>query len=80
MANHPNRSGRGSSRNPKPKEIIALRLDAGLSQTAAAELVHTTCFKWQQWEADGPDNRRMHPAFWELFKIKVKGEDKELDE
>lgn len=73
MANHPNRSGRGSSRNPKPKEIIALRLDAGLSQTAAAELIHTTCFKWQQWEAEEGTQtyRRMHPAFWELFKIKV---------
>lgn len=74
MANHPNRSGRGSSRNPKPQEVIALRLDAGLSQNAAAELVHTTCGKWQQWEAeeDTVNHRRMHPAFWELFKIKVK--------
>jgi DNA-binding transcriptional regulator YiaG len=74
MSNHPNRSGKSNSRNPKPKEIIALRLDAGLSQTAAAELVHTTCRTWQQWEAeeDTVGNRRMHPAFWELFKIKVK--------
>jgi hypothetical protein len=74
MANHPNRSGRGDSRNPKPKEIIALRLDAGLSQAAAAELIHTVCRTWQQWEAEEgtQGHRRMHPAFWELFKIKVK--------
>jgi DNA (cytosine-5)-methyltransferase 1 len=74
MSNHPNRSGKGVSRNPKPKEIIAARLDAGLSQTAAAELVHTSCRAWQQWETEeGTEgHRRMHPAFWELFRIKVK--------
>jgi DNA-binding XRE family transcriptional regulator len=74
MANHPNRSGRGESRNPKPKEVISLRLDAGLSQTAAAEMVHTSCRTWQQWEAEegSAGHRRMHPAFWELFRIKVR--------
>lgn len=73
MSNHPNRSRAGSAeRNPKPDEIRAAREAAGLSQTAAAELVHTTCRTWQQWEAaEGADgNRRMHPAFWELFRIK----------
>lgn len=33
----------------------------------SATLVHTTCRVWQQWEAG---DRRMHPAFWELFRIK----------
>lgn len=50
------------------EEIKSARLTAGLSQTAAAELVHTTCRVWQQWEAG---DRRMHPAFWELFLLKT---------
>lgn len=69
MPNHPNRVRGGSpSRNPAPEEIRAAREAAGLSQTAAGTLVHTTCRTWQQWEAG---DRRMHPAFFELFSIKV---------
>lgn len=68
MSNHPNRSRGGSpSRNPTSEEIRGAREAAGLSQTAAGALVHTTCRTWQQWEAG---DRRMHPAFWELFNIK----------
>lgn len=68
MSNHPNRSRDGSpSRNPTPAEVRAAREAAGLSQTVAADLVHTTCRTWQQWEAG---DRRMHPAFWELFNLK----------
>ena len=44
-----------------------MREAAGLSQTAAGALLHTTCRTWQQWEAG---DRRMHPAFWELFLLK----------
>ena len=79
MANHPNRGGKGPSRNPKAKEVKAARVEAGLSQAAAGELVHVNVNTWQQWEApevvDGernPQHRRMHPAVWELFQIKVK--------
>ena len=61
MPNPPNR-------NPPPEEIRDAREAAGLSQTAAGALVHTTCRTWQQWEAG---DRRMHPAFFELFSIKV---------
>ena len=69
MSNHPNRSRAGSpARNPTPEEVRAAREAAGLSQTAAGVLVHTTCRTWQQWEAG---DRRMHPAFWELFRIKA---------
>ena len=69
MPNHPNRSRAASAaRNPTPEEIRAAREAAGLSQTAAGALVHTTCRTWQQWEAG---DRRMHPAFFELFSIKV---------
>lgn len=73
MSNHPNRGRAGSpARNPTPEEVRAAREVAGLSQTAAAALVHTSCRTWQQWEAaEGtPGHRRMHPAFWELFRIK----------
>jgi transcriptional regulator with XRE-family HTH domain len=51
-----------------PAEIRAAREAAGLTQTAAGELLHTTCRAWQQWEAG---DRRMHPAMWELFCIKT---------
>lgn len=67
MPNHPNRGPKGPSANPTPEEIRAAREAAGLSQTAAGAAVHTTCRTWQQWEAG---DRRMHPAFWELFRIK----------
>ena len=69
MANHPNRSKSSLRRNPKPDEVRAARERAGLTQTEAAELVYTTLRNWQQWEGA---ERAMHPAFWELFQIKLK--------
>lgn len=70
MAVHPNRSRAGSpASNPTPAEIRALRESLGLSQTAAAALIHCTLRAWQEWEAG---NRRMHPAMWELLRIKIK--------
>ncbi len=75
MVNHPNRSKTpNSSKTPTPAEIRAARDAAGLTQTEAADLVHSTCRSWQQWEADPSDaanHRRMHPAFFELFTLKV---------
>lgn len=68
MPNHPNRGPKGPSSNPTPAEVRAAREAAGLSQTAAGELLHTTCRTWQQWESG---DRRMHPAFWELFRLKA---------
>ena len=68
MSSHPNRSRAGSpARNPTPEEVRAAREASGLSQTAAAALIHCTLRGWQEWEAG---NRKMHPAFWELFRIK----------
>lgn len=69
MSAHPNRSRSTPhpSRNPRPEEIRAWREGHGLTQTVAASLVHTTCRVWQQWEAG---DRRMHPAMWELARIK----------
>jgi len=53
---------------PSPAEIRAARLEKRLSQTGAGKLVHVACRTWQQWEAG---DRKMHPAFWELFLIKI---------
>ena len=54
--------------NPSPTLIRATRKERGLTQTAAAALVHTTCRTWQQWEAG---DRRMHPGFWALFQLQI---------
>lgn len=54
-------------KQPAPDEIRAGREAAGLTQSAAAALVHANLRSWQKWEAG---ERAMHPAFWELFLIK----------
>lgn len=54
-------------KQPAPDEICAAREAAGLTQSAAAALVHANLRSWQKWEAG---ERAMHPAFWELFLIK----------
>lgn len=53
--------------SPPPQDIKSKRQEFGLTQTKAAELVHTTCRVWQQWEAG---DRKMHPAFFELFVLR----------
>lgn len=70
MANHPNRSRAGTSpaRNPAPAEIRATREGAGLTARQAADLVHVTERNWFHWEHG---DRQMHPAFWELFRLKL---------
>jgi DNA-binding transcriptional regulator YiaG len=70
MPNHPNRNRRRLSpaANPLPDEIRAARVAAGLTQTEAAALIYCTLRTWQQWEAG---DRRMHPAFWELWRQKT---------
>jgi DNA-binding transcriptional regulator YiaG len=54
---------------PTPEQVRAARQAAGLSQTAAAALIHSALRSWQDWEAG---KRKMHPAFWELFNLKIK--------
>ena len=68
MPTHPNRGPKGPSANPAPEAIRAAREAAGLTQTAAAALIHGTMRAWQEYEAG---NRRMHPGLWELFRLKV---------
>ena len=68
MSNHPNRGPKGLCSNPAPAEIVELRKGFGFTQSFCASLVFNTLRNWQQWEAG---DRRMHPAFMELFKIKA---------
>lgn len=68
MPNHPNRGRRvHTAASPKPENIRAAREAAGLTQAQAAKLIHASLNGWFQWETG---QRRMHPAFWELFLIK----------
>lgn len=59
--------------SPKPDEIKQAREQAGLTQTQAALLIHKGLRTWQGWETpEGcSGHRKMDPAFWELFKIKL---------
>ena len=53
-------------RNPTPAEIRTARKDAGLTQTEAAHLIHSTLRTWQDWESG---KARMHAGLWELFRM-----------
>lgn len=55
--------------NPTPHQIKAARKQAGLSQTAAAALIHSTLRTWQDWEYG---KFPMHAGLWELFTLKTK--------
>jgi len=57
-----------SQSNPDPFDIRKARADAGITQAVAAGMLHTSIRAYQQWEAG---DRKMHPAFWELFTIKL---------
>ena len=69
MTNHPNRNRRGNpAANPTPEDIRDARKRAGLTQREAAALIYATQSAWEDWEQG---RRRMHPALWELFRLKV---------
>ena len=69
MSNHPNRSrARSPASNPDKEGISASRISAGLTQTQAAAVIYCSLRAWQQWESG---ERRMHPAFFELFLKKT---------
>jgi len=54
--------------SPTPAMIRQTREAAELTGRAAAALIHTTDRVWRQYEAG---DRAMHPAFWELFCLKI---------
>ena len=77
MTNHPNRSrAKSPASNPTPDEVAGVRINAGLTQQQAAEVVHSALRSWQHWENG---DRRMHPAIFELFLLKTKQEQLILD-
>lgn len=55
---------------PKPEDIKAARAKAGLTQTAAAQVIHSTLRTWQDWESG---TSKMHPGLWELWNSKING-------
>ena len=57
---------------PTPGDVRAARLAVGLTQAAAAALVHRPdSSRWREWErSPGPLARVIDPAVWELYLIK----------
>ena len=53
---------------PTFAQIKQAREAAGQTQSEAAKLVHADLRSWQRWEAG---DRQMHPAFWELYRLKT---------
>lgn len=53
---------------PVPKEISDLRNRFGFSEIECAALIHGHPDDWKAYE-DG--RKSMHPAFWELFRLKT---------
>lgn len=49
---------------PTRRQVRAARERTGLTQAEAAALIYCSASGWQQWELG---QRRMHPAFFELF-------------
>lgn len=74
-SNHRNRSkvNRRMGQTPTPAEVIKAREAAGLTQTAAGELIYSTLRAWQNYEkAPGEEgHRRMHPQLFEAFLVKT---------
>ena len=58
-------------KSPTKEEIREARKGAGLTQPAAAELIHCGPDAWASWETG---RREMHPAMWELFLLKTKAQ------
>lgn len=56
-----------------PDQVKAARTAAGLTQTAAAEVLHKKLRTWQAWEAkiDSPWYRPMDANLYEMFLIKT---------
>lgn len=56
-------------KQPTKEEIKQARINAGLTQSSASKIVHVDIRTWQRWEEG---SRTMHPAFFELFALKLK--------
>jgi DNA-binding transcriptional regulator YiaG len=58
--------------SPTPELIRETRAKAGLSASKAASLIYRSLRNWQQWELG---ERKMCPALFELFCLKVKNDE-----
>jgi DNA-binding XRE family transcriptional regulator len=56
-------------KNPDKLTIKSTRLLFGYTQKEASSLIYSCERTWRQWEAG---ERKMHPAFFELFNKKAK--------
>ena len=54
--------------SPNPLEIKTIRKTLGLTQAQAASIISVALITWQNYEQG---NRKIHPAFWELFTLKT---------
>lgn len=54
---------------PTAQQIARARNNAGITQTAAADMVHSKLRTWQDWEGG---RAKMHAGLWELFKRKLR--------
>jgi DNA-binding transcriptional regulator YiaG len=54
--------------DPTPNAIRETRQYAGLTLARACKLLHVHQDTWAKWESGA---RTMHPAFWELFLLKI---------
>jgi DNA-binding XRE family transcriptional regulator len=73
MATQTKRSRLRTEEGPSPEEVRAARESAGLTQAEAGALVHSPWHSWNKWETDASsdNSRHMHPATWDLFRIKI---------
>lgn len=72
---HANRSKKNPTlgQTPTSSQVLAAREAAGLTQTAAGELIYSTLRAWQNYEMEEgyERHRRMHPQLFEAFLIKT---------
>ena len=55
-------------KSPSAEAVRTARLESGLTQAQAADLVHVIPRGWRFYESG---DRKMHAAMWELFLIKI---------
>jgi DNA-binding transcriptional regulator YiaG len=55
-------------KSPGKRQIRSAREAAGLSRSAAAELIYKSARAWEKWEQG---DRELDPALWELWQLKV---------
>jgi hypothetical protein len=68
MSNHPSRSAHSAARSPSGAQVRLARQFAKLRPDEAGALVFERESRWLAFEED---RARMHPAVWELFKLKT---------